>query len=303
MHPPRAVVGVAGYRDRSHGLAGMQTRAKAVQRSVGVRQLERLCSCARRRQRDRLPAVGQRHLSPLAPPRAQRPQRLLERPRQVDLIEQQKGVVPEQAGMDRSHRWPRAVPAEQEPRPYLVHCRHGDEWLVRAPRPSVVPRNAAAHQRDRNRIFVRHVSDGRREMRQPLPNGLEGRVPERPQFRSRDQALTNAERTCVGLVHDGAPVDHHHDAAWCAPRRRLEVGLCSERVHGDIKRCRLSSSCRNTYDLRPPAVGDDILREASLPGVREIAVHRLEVVAEGGKLGERGHWLPPCSGAHSPRPA
>ena len=75
-------------------------------------------------------------------------QQFLERPRQMNLIEQQQQIVAEQACMDGFHATADPVSLHQHAGADLIHGRRENERLVGRARPAVVLGHAPAQRKD-----------------------------------------------------------------------------------------------------------------------------------------------------------
>ena len=155
-------------------------------------------------------------------------QQLAERAREVRLVEQHQGVVPEEPRVRRPKRAPVAIAREQKPRPH--HVDGADEH--RGPRGVEPPRAVV----------------GEAPAQHPEPHGVGSRMRgltiERAAKRGqRSDALDPCAHQLHRLVDDGAAVDDVDDA----PRQRRVREACKQREQharglaepgGDVDRVR-----------------------------------------------------------------
>ena len=217
-------------------------------------------------------------------------ERLVERHREMRLIDCDQGIISDQGGVDGKWISPplrEPIAAKEQPRADLVHGRRTDQGLREVLGPDGIDLKAAAQARRQQRLRAA-------ELKQRRCHAARGRgLPVLERLGDDPGPLEHA-------VDDDAAIDYEEE-----PARLSLPETCDARAEGpepNVDDARLAGTGRQGNEARPPAF-EHRLGETSLPGKRLCRLSALIAPKSGEELLEGGKALHGRSkGRHSPSP-
>ena len=279
------------HLDETHWLARVQAwpERRFASLFVVLQRERRLCSSTRRRRQERVREARFHAVAREARPQARKLiERLSERLGEMHFVEEEQGVVGQEARMHRLHALAHAVALYEHTRSDLIDGGRDYKRLIGRASPAVILRHTAAKREHTEGGFA-----GAGQRAQPSSDlGHDSTCICRQRAQELATALGN-------LVDDDTAIYDHRDATWapslCFLVRRVE----SECEESNVDACRFPCAGRQVEHTRPCLVSNDLLKQALLPHEGPFAAVHSGV--KGAKVRGGGRH---CSetGRQSPRP-